>query len=850
MDAKLYELQLQLHNQKHLEIYYPYFLYLLNMSSNEMYVIKRGGIREEVSFDKILKRIKVLGAEAGLNSVNYSALCLKVIDQLYNEIPTSKLDELAAEQCASMSTVHYDYGKLASRISVSNLQKNTSDSFYDVMKEEYETGLLGEDTWNAIHRHREQIESKIDYGRDFLIDYFGFKTLERAYLTKVNGVIRERPQHMWMRVSIGIHWNNIDSALETYDYMSHLIFTHATPTLFNAGTPRPQLSSCFLLTVEKDSIEGIYDTLKDCAMISKWAGGIGLDINKIRCEGSHIKGTNGSSNGIVPMLRVFNSTARYVDQGGGKRQGSFAIYIEPHHGDIENFLELRKNHGDEELKARDLFYGLWISDHFMRCIEKDDDWYLFCPNKAPGLSSVYGEEYVTLYNKYVAEEKWIKKMKARDLWFQIMDSQMETGTPYLLYKDACNSKSNQNNLGIIKSSNLCTEIIEFTSPEESAVCNLASIALSQFVKEDKTFDYDELHRVTGIVTNNLNRVIDVNFYPTDKTRRSNMLHRPIGIGVQGLADAFFKMDIAFHSEKAKTVNKLIFETIYHAAMECSNELAIERVSGMKELRQNLDNDYLAFENDEDKLCGKLNHLRGDKKNDTIIQIIDKLKPIAHEMNNLREDHLGSYSTFTDSPLSKGVFQYDAWGVIPSCRYDWNSLRESVMKYGVRNSLLVAPMPTASTSQILGNTEAFEPMTSNIYSRRTNAGEFTVINKYLMRELIEMGMWNEDLKNNIIRNRGSVQQIEGLSDEFKEKYKIVWEIPMKHVIDMAADRGAFICQSQSLNLWLEDPNYNSLTSMHFYSWKKGLKTGMYYLRRKPKHHVQQFTIEPECAMCSA
>ena len=819
------------------------------MSNNEMYVIKRGGEKEEVSFDKILKRLKILGAEAGLASVNYSSLCLKVIDQLYNEIPTYKLDELAAEQCASMSTVHYDYGKLASRISVSNLQKNTSSSFYDVMKEEHDAGLLSENTWNAIERHHEEIEMKIDYGRDFLIDYFGFKTLERAYLTKVNGVIRERPQHMWMRVAIGIHENNINCALETYDYMSHLVFTHATPTLFNAGTPRPQLSSCFLLTVEKDSIEGIYDTLKDCAMISKWAGGIGLDINKIRCEGSHIKGTNGSSNGIVPMLRVFNSTARYVDQGGGKRQGSFAIYIEPHHGDIENFLELRKNHGDEELKARDLFYGLWISDHFMRCVEQDNDWYLFCPNKAPGLSDVYGEEYVTLYEKYVAEEKWMKKIKARDLWFKIMDSQMETGTPYLLYKDACNEKSNQKNLGIIKSSNLCTEIIEYTSPEESAVCNLASIALSQFVKEDKSFDYDELHRVTEIITNNLNRVIDVNFYPTEKTRRSNLLHRPIGIGVQGLADAFFKMNIAFHSEEAKTVNKLIFETIYHAAMGCSNNLAIERASGMKELREHIDNDYIAFDDEDDKLCDKFRHLRGDK-NKAIKQIIDKLNPIAHEVNSLTENHLGAYSTFTDSPLSKGIFQYDAWGIIPSCRYDWNALRESVVKYGVRNSLLVAPMPTASTSQILGNNEAFEPMTSNIYSRRTNAGEFTVINKYLMRELIDMGMWNEDLKNNIIRNRGSVQQIEGLSDEFKEKYKIVWEIPMKHVIDMAADRGAFICQSQSLNLWLEDPNYNSLTSMHFYSWKKGLKTGMYYLRRKPKHQVQQFTIEPECAMCSA
>ena len=835
---------------KYLETSYSYFnIFNLNMSMNEMYVIKRSGAKEEVSFDKILKRLKILGAEAGLTNVNYSSLCLKVIDQLYNEIPTSKLDELAAEQCAAMSTVHYDYGKLASRISISNLQKNTSSSFWEVMKEEYEAGLLCENTWKAIDKNRELIETKIDYGRDFKIDYFGFKTLERAYLTKINGVVRERPQHMWMRVSVGIHWNNVELALETYDYMSHLLFTHATPTLFNAGTPRPQLSSCFLLTMEKDSIEGIYDTLKDCAMISKWAGGIGLDINKIRCEGSHIKGTNGSSNGIVPMLRVFNSTARYVDQGGGKRQGSFAIYIEPHHGDIENFLELRKNHGDEELKARDLFYGLWISDYFMSCVEQDKEWHLFCPNVAPGLSDVYGDEYVALYEKYVAKEKYMKKIKARDLWFQILDSQMETGTPYLLYKDACNEKSNQKNLGIIKSSNLCTEIIEYTSPEESAVCNLASIALSQFVNEDKTFDYKELHRVTQIVTNNLNRVIDINFYPTEKTRRSNLLHRPIGIGVQGLADAFFKMDIAFHSDEAKTVNKMIFETIYHAAMECSNFLAMERMAGMKEIRQALDNDYLVFTDEDNKLCSTLKHLRTNN-NEALKKVIEEIKPLSHEINNLSENHLGAYSTFKDSPLSEGIFQYDAWGVIPSTRYDWNALRNSVKKYGVRNSLLVAPMPTASTSQILGNNEAFEPMTSNIYSRRTNAGEFTVINKYLMRELIDMGMWNEDLKNNIIRNRGSVQQIEGLSDEFKQKYKIVWEIPMKHVIDMAADRGAFICQSQSLNLWLEDPNYNSLTSMHFYSWKKGLKTGMYYLRRKPKHQVQQFTIEPECAMCSA
>ena len=822
----------------------------MSVDNNEMFVVKRNGEKQEVSFDKILRRIKTLGKEAGLTSVNYSSLCLKVIDQLYDGIPTEKLDELAAEQCASMNTIHYDYGALASRISISNLQKNTSSSFFSVAENLFNNDLLCEEVWNTAELYSDRIEEAIDYGRDFLIDYFGFKTLERAYLMRVNKVIQERPQHMWMRVALGIHGRNIDKVLETYDYMSRLVFTHATPTLFNAGTLRPQLSSCFLLTMESDSIEGIYDTLKDCAMISKWAGGIGLDISKIRCEGSHIKGTNGSSNGIVPMLRVFNSTARYVDQGGGKRQGSFAIYIEPHHGDIENFLELRKNHGDEELKARDLFYGLWISDYFMRCVKEDKEWYLFCPNEAPGLSDVYGDAYEKLYLQYVEEKRYRKKMTARELWFQILDSQMETGTPYMLYKDACNSKSNQQNLGIIRSSNLCTEILEYTSPEESAVCNLASIALPRFVRDDKSFDYDELHKVAKIVTANLNRVIDVNYYPTSKTHRSNMLHRPIGIGVQGLADTFFKMDIAFVSEDAKQVNTMIFETIYHAAVEMSNELAMERTAAMKTIRQDLDSDYMTFKDYDDPCCIELNNLRGREIPKAMRELIAEYRPLYQETLNLRENHLGAYATFTDSPASRGELQFDLWGVIPSDRYDWNALRESVMTHGMRNSLLVAPMPTASTSQILGNNEAFEPMTSNIYSRRTNAGEFTVINKYLMRELIDMGMWNEDLKNNIIRNRGSVQQIEGLSDAFKEKYKIVWEMPMRHIIDMAADRGAFICQSQSLNLWLEDPDYNQLTAMHFHAWERGLKTGIYYLRRKPKHQVQQFTIEPECAMCSA
>jgi ribonucleoside-diphosphate reductase alpha chain len=611
---------------------------------------------------------------------------------------------------------------------------------------------------------------------------------------------------MWMRVAIGIHGDlnnpNQEETLrlvkETYDLMSQKFFTHATPTLFNAGTPRPQMSSCYLIAMEDDSIDGIFNTLKDCAHISKWAGGIGLHIHNIRAKGSHIQGTNGTSNGLVPMLRVFNNTARYVDQGGNKRNGSFAIYLEPWHADVEDFLELKKNHGDEELKARDLFYALWISDLFMERVKDNAKWSLLCPHECPGLADVYGDKFKELYEKYETEGKARKTVNARDLWFKILDSQMETGTPYILYKDACNLKSNQQNLGTIKSSNLCCEIIEYSDANETAVCNLASIALPPFVNEKtKEFDYAKLHEVTKVVTNNLNRVIDINFYPTEKTKNSNFKHRPIGIGIQGLADAFILMDIPFHSEAAKNVNKLIFETIYHGALEKSNESSIL---------------------------------------------------------------LGAYSSFEGSPASKGILQFDMWNTTPSERYDWASLKESIIKYGLRNSLLVAPMPTASTSQILGFNECFEPFTSNLYSRRTLAGEFVVVNKYLMKELIQLGQWNEQIKNNIIANKGSVQQLTVLSEHIREKYKIVWEIPMKHLIDMAADRGAFICQSQSLNLWMEDPTYNSLTSMHFYSWKKGLKTGIYYLRRKAKHQAQQFTIEPDskepeekdeiCEMCSA
>ena len=793
-------------------------------TSFEMKVTKRNGDIEDIAFDKILKRIKKLGQEANIQ-LNYSSLAMKVIDQLYDKIETTKIDELAAEQCASLSTQHPDYATLAARIIISNHQKNTEPLFSIVMHNLYEfkdihgnnKPLIDTNVWNFINKYQKNINNMIVHDRDYLIDFFGFKTLERAYLFRIGNKVVERIQHMWMRVAIGIHcipnsdgeldepkeedMNTLDLIKETYNLMSQKYFTHATPTLFNAGTPRPQLSSCYLIAMEDDSLDGIYNTLKDCANISKWAGGIGLHIHNVRAKGTHIQGTNGMSNGLVPMLKVFNNTARYVDQGGGKRNGSFAIYLEPWHPDIEDFLELKKNHGDEEMKARDLFYALWIPDLFMERVKENAQWCLFCPHECPGLSDVYGEQFNTLYLKYETQGKSRKTINARDLWFKILDSQMETGTPYLLYKDSANKKSNQQNLGTIKSSNLCTEIIEYSDDKETAVCNLASIGLPTFVnQETKQFDYEKLHEITKVVTNNLNKLIDVNFYPTPKTEISNKRHRPVGLGVQGLADTFILMDIAFHSEEAKEVNKLIFETIYHAALEKSNELA-------------------SFE--------------------------------------------GPYNSFKGSPASKGVLQFDMWSDYKpvSNRYDWAKLKMLIVKYGLRNSLLVAPMPTASTSQILGFNECFEPLTSNLYSRRTLAGEFVVVNKYLMKELINLGLWNEKIKNNIIANKGSIQQLDMLTEQIRNKYKIVWEMPMKHVIDMAADRGAFICQSQSMNLWIEDPTYNTLTSMHFYSWKKGLKTGIYYLRRKAKHQAQQFTIEPEkksnneehdeiCEMCSA
>ena len=1294
------------------------------MNMSEMKVLKRNNTQEEVSFDKILNRVKKIGKEFNVN-INYSILVMKVIDQLYNGIPTKKIDELTAEQCAAMSTQNPDYGTLASIIVVSNHQKSTSSSFREVVDKlynfkdvnGYDAPLISNQLYDVVVNYHEEIENMIDYKRDYLIDYFGFKTLERAYLFRVNKIVVERIQHMWMRVSIGIHGDNMEKVKETYDLMSQKYFTHATPTLYNAGTPRPQLSSCYLLAMESDSIDGIYNTVKDCAKISKWAGGIGLHIHNVRGSGSHIRGTNGNSNGIVPMLRVFNMTARYVDQcvtpetiiyttkgpieiqncelgetqifnlngevetienvlehpydgeilsiktthaidelkitpehpvyalqnqpktlgydiiknrlskkicdfewveakelttddllvykipihsvdiknitvddcymygiilgdgcmenrrdanhsyislrsstkshiidfaqkyfekncinyhieqlsennvriywnksivmpfrnsdiydmngdkhvhhkwlnlpiekskyilkglldtdecnhkelvfdntsrnliesvrficmkmgiltsgykrdrigethdvangqitnkkisyclripktkeicelmemesndehffkffkhdnflltriesiengtysgtlydlqmkdehnytlhngivhnGGGKRNGSFAIYLEPWHTDIVEFLELRKNHGEEEMRCRDLFLALWTPDLFMERVKADGNWSLFCPDQCPGLSDCYGEEFNQLYTKYETLGHAVKTMKARSLWFKILDAQMETGTPYILFKDAANKKSNQKNLGVIKSSNLCTEIMEYSSNEETAVCNLASIALTKFVGplnkdikratiytktncgyctktknlfklnnilydeinldddderltfydelsnkidtkvntvpqiylDDKyvggydalveelkpVFHYDELHRVTKVATENLNKVIDVNYYPTDKTLKSNMLHRPIGLGVQGLADAFFKLDIPFHSQEAAEINKNIFETIYHAALEKSMELSIQRRKELKPFYDYFKTDSVTNIALDIIKNGQVYNSSIRFNEDKINDLYHSLKPVANELfkkTNLinpvivsRDEKLiGSYSSFVGSPASNGMLQFDMWNVDPSNRYNWHDLKNKIVENGIRNSLLVAPMPTASTSQILGNNECFEPITSNIYSRRTIAGEFVMVNKYLMYDLINMGCWNEDVKNNIISNQGSVQQLPFLSQHLKDKYKIVWEMPMKHLIDMSRDRGAFICQSQSLNLWVEDPDYKILTSMHFYSHQAGLKTGIYYLRRKPKHNPQQFTIVPDkkeiieqvkdeyeiCEMCS-
>ena len=853
-------------------------------------VTKRDGRMETISFDKILTRVKNLGNNE-LN-VNYTGLVQKVIDRLYDGIKTTEIDELTAQQCASLSTSHPDYGILASRIMISNHQKNTPDTFKEAMSCLYNfmdinnkhSPLIGDEFWTRVSMFENELEEMIDYDRDYLLDYFGFKTLERAYLIRVNKKIIERPQHMWMRVALAIHGDNMEKVKTTYDLMSQKYFTHATPTLFNAGTQRQQLSSCYLIGMESDSIKGIYSTLADCASISKWAGGIGMHIHNIRASGSHIRGTNGTSNGIVPMLRVFNNTARYCDQGGGKRKGSFAVYLEPWHADIESFLDMKKNHGDEEQRARDLFYALWIPDLFMKRVKQNGIWTLMCPDKCPGLSDVYGEEFDELYMKYENNGRGNKTMKARDIWLKILDSQMETGTPYLLYKDACNKKSNQKNVGTIKSSNLCTEIIEYSDDKETAVCNLASIGLSNFVEtkyeiphpdpnenermvpiskvimwtrkgckycnmaklliermtkannlmigtdveyidvdeqsefwetfkkhkledhneEIKTlpyisvsgkdiggyseleelirpkFNYKKLHEVTKIATENLNKVIDINFYPTEKTRRSNMRHRPIGLGVQGLADVYAKMNVPFHSQMAKEINKNIFETIYHAALEKSNELAIEE---------------------------------------------------------------GSYETFKGSPASKGILQFDMWNVSPGSNYNWEEMKNKIKSTGLRNSLLVAPMPTASTSQILGNNECFEAITSNLYKRKTLAGEFILINKFLVEDLIKLNLWTKELRDKIMISEGSVKDIDEIPEDIKAIYKTVWEIKQKNIIDMAADRGSFIDQTQSMNLFVSEPNPNILTKMHFYGWSKGLKTGMYYLRTKPRATTQQFTIDP-------
>jgi ribonucleoside-diphosphate reductase alpha chain len=753
-----------------------------------MFVIKRNGKKESVKFDKVTARIEKLSYSLS-PMVNVIDVAKKTIEGIYEGVPTTELDNLAAETAASLTITHPDYAILASRIAVSNLHKSTTKSFSATMRKLYNyvdtaTGkklpLIADDVMQIIEENAELLDSTIIYDRDFGFDYFGFKTLEKSYLLKVDGKIVERPQHMYMRVAVGIHKADIESVLNTYHLMSERWMTHATPTLFNAGSPKPQMSSCFLLTMKEDSIDGIYDTLKQTAKISQSAGGIGLAIHNVRATGSYIGGTNGTSNGIIPMLRVYNDTARYVDQGGGKRKGAFAIYLEPWHADVFEFLDLRKNHGKEEMRARDLFYALWICDLFMKRVEANGSWSLFCPNEAPGLSDCWGEDFETLYTQYEAEGRARKTVKAQDLWFAILQSQIETGTPYMLYKDAANGKSNQQNLGTIKSSNLCTEIMEYTSPDEVAVCNLASLALPRFVIDGK-FDHQKLYEVTYQVTKNLNKIIDNNYYPVEEARNSNMKHRPIGIGVQGLADVFILLRLPFESELAKMLNKNIFETIYFAAMTASKDLA--------------------------------------KKE-------------------------GAYQTFAGSPVSKGIFQFDMWGVTPTDRWDWASLKEEVKEHGVRNSLLLAPMPTASTSQIFGNNECFEPYTSNIYTRRVLSGEFIIVNKHLLKDLVSLGLWTNSMKNKIIAANGSIQNIEEIPAEIKELYKTVWEIKQRNIIDMAADRGAYICQSQSLNLFVDNPNASKLTSMHFYGWKKGLKTGMYYLRTQAATQAVQFTVEKQ------
>jgi ribonucleotide reductase alpha subunit len=787
-----------------------------------MRVIKRNGEMEDVSFDKVLNRLKNLSS--GL-TIDVSEIAQKVCSRIYDGVKTYELDELAAYLCSSMSIEHPDYSLLASRIIISNHHKNTSPSFSETIQTLYnnldnhnnQIPLVSEELYNIVNKNKEKLNTCIDYQRDYLFDYFGFKTLERAYLLRVDKKIIERPQHMWMRVAIGIHGNDIKDVIQTYDLLSKKYFTHATPTLFNAGTNRPQLSSCFLCSINDDSVAGIFDSLKEVALISKYAGGIGMHIHQIRGNGSQIRGTNGTSNGIIPMLRVFNNTARYIDQEG-KRLGSIAVYLETWHCDIESFLELKKNHGSEEDRCRDLFLALWISDLFMERVKSEGKWSLMCPDKCRGLSDVYGDDFKKLYEKYESEGKFVKQINAQDLWFKILEAQIEQGVPYILYKDAANRKSNQKNLGTIKSSNLCAEVLIYSSPEEIGVCNLASICLPTYIEEG-VFNFEKLHEITKVITKNLNKVIDKNFYPVEKARISNLKHRPIGIGVQGLADVFIQLRFPFESDKAKQLNKDIFETIYHAATEASMELSKKRQQIIKDIK-NINHKIL-----DENINSYVNEFEKDIKN---------------------PKYIGAYSSFEGSPISQGLFQFDLWNAEPSTRYDWEKLRADIKEYGIRNSLLLSPMPTASTSQIMGFNESFEPFTNNIFQRKTLSGEFIVINKYLINDLITRGLWNKDLKDTIILHEGSVQNIPEIDDELKAIYKTTWEIKQRNIIDMSADRGQYICQTQSLNIFMEEPDFQKLSSMHFYAHSKGLKTGSYYLRTRPKARTQQFTIDPEFA----
>ena len=797
---------------------------------SNMFVIKRDGSQEEVSFDKILHRIKKVSDEL---SVNVHEITQKVCARIHDNVKTHELDEFASQLCSSLILEHPDYGKLASRLVISNHQKRTSPSFSETISILYDNynfegnhnPIISKELYEITMKNKEKLNDYIDYDRDYLIDYFGFKTLERAYLLRKDGKIIERPQHMWMRVALGIHGKDFKDALETYDLLSQKFFTHASPTLFNAGTPRSQMSSCFLLDVE-DSIKGIYENIGDCAQISKYAGGIGINVHDIRCKDSVIRGTNGKTDGIIPMLRVYNATARYVNQSS-KRLGSIAVYIEPWHGDIMDWLDLRKNHGAEEERARDLFYAMWIPDLFMERVKNDEMWSLMCPDICKGLSTSYGEDFKKLYTKYESEGKFIKQVKAQKIWYKILEAQIETGTPYMAFKDAVNLKNNQQNIGTIKSSNLCIEINEFTAPDEIAVCNLASICLPMFVEyenEKPIYNFEKLHSITKVITKNLNKIIDKNFYPVDKAWRSNMKHRPTGIGVQGLADTFIKMRMPFDSPEAKELNKKIFETIYHGSVECSMELSRKRKRLYEEMTM------LSTAGLEDNM--------------------EKIKQIEEHLNlnewerKLSKKFKGAYSSYEGSPVSKGILQFDMWNVKPdSGMYDWDKLKLNIKENGVRNSLLIALMPTASTSQIMGNNEAFEAITSNLYKRKTLAGEFILINKYLVEDLIKLDLWNIDIREKIMINDGSVQNIEEIPDNIKSLYKTVWEIKQKNIIDLSADRAPYICQAQSMNLFVAEPNPNLLTKMHFYTWGKGLKTGMYYLRTRPRASTQQFTIDP-------